>query len=345
MGKPKGRRNNKTLEKLAAAAPNTAVQGGQTTRTGSPGPIQASQSEVQLPSPVGHIGNLAGFSPHLSGPFYPGVVAENISTQPLARDSWPVNDPHKYLPTPPAAAVTTNEIVSSNEEESFESFEVNWTDPEWQRLLAGNDLERELPSEPPTDSNFSNTSPAPNHTGEEQNELITCTCLGSLTGHLCHLNRMERQQNIICLDMTLAKTTKVLACADSVLACHFCRLDCKVLLLVITVLQTVLNWIRVEYSHDSGVRDLPTILFGNWQVPKTDGHLIKNLLTSRILANSDSVVNILRLRIEEIALHSGKKRLNYQFMDAESLQQTLQRLMVSLRELSECVKPLDAGQK
>jgi hypothetical protein len=73
-------------------------------------------------------------------------------------------------------------------------------------------------------------------------------------------------------------------------------------------------------------------------VPEADGDLIKHLLTGRFIAMSDSVISTLRLRMDEITLKANKQNMSSRFMDAEFLQQTLQRLTSSLRELAEHVK-------
>jgi hypothetical protein len=181
------------------------------------------------------------------------------------------------------------------------------------------------------------TGRSPKSSSNER-EDVSCSCLKRLADHLCHLNTIERRQDIICLDTTLSKTHTTLSCVDGVLECNHCRLDSKVVLLIMTVLQTALNWLNVEYRHKTYARQLPAIYFGSWRVPEADGALIKNLLTNQILAASDSVVSTLRLRMDEITLKASKQNMSSRFMDAEFLQQTLQRLTSSLRELAEYVK-------
>lgn len=221
------------------------------------------------------------------------------------------------------------------------NLEVDWTDPDWQTLLMGGGHARRPQKEAATDSDSDDLAPA---ACPEQSERTNCTCLRRLTSLLCDLNYIERQQDgIICMGKTLDRSTKVLACTDKVLSCHSCRYNCKVLLFTVTVLQTVLNWIRVDHIRATGGRGLPAILFGNWQVPETDAHLIKRLLTSRILVTGDALVHRLRLRVDEIVVHSGKSGLNYQSMDIESLQQGLLRLNTLLRELTGRIQPLDAN--
>lgn len=174
------------------------------------------------------------------------------------------------------------------------------------------------------------------------------SCFRRLTKHLGNLNNMERRCNLICLDDTLSNADVVMGCAQRVLDCHFCRLDSKVLLLLMTVLQTVLNWVRVEYTSNQqrkSPRDPPAIFVGNWKVPEADGHRIKGLLTRRILTTCEFVVKVLHLRLDEIALDASRENLVYHSMDAESLQHTLQRLSTSLKEVMHITKaPLPDGE-
>jgi hypothetical protein len=165
-----------------------------------------------------------------------------------------------------------------------------------------------------------------------------CVCLKKLTDHLCHLNVIERKQSIISLDTMLSETHMTLKCAETVLECHLCRLDSKVMLLIMTLLQTVLNWVLVEHQQKENRPDLPPIHFGRWRVSTANGHLIKDLLTSRIVATSDSVISTLRLRIDEITLKARRDNMRYGFMDSESLQETLRRLTGSVRKLGGCIQ-------
>lgn len=235
-------------------------------------------------------------------------------------------------------------------------FYTNSTDVDWGRLATSTGAGRppcpgptqgELdPVYPELSGEASPRSQQKSHIGEEENtkeHICTFNCFRRLSNHLGNLNTMERQPNIICLEVTLSNADIVMGCAQSVLECYFCRLDSKALLLLMTVLQTVLNWLRVEYTSSQQrqpLQNIPAIFFGRWKVPEADGHLIKGLLIRRILTTCGSVVKVLRLRLDEIVLVASRGNLTYQLMDAESLQHTLQRLTSSLKQLMELVKAL-----
>ncbi|KAK4200397.1 hypothetical protein QBC40DRAFT_254172 [Triangularia verruculosa] len=216
-----------------------------------------------------------------------------------------------------------------------------------------------------------------NHPETKSKNNGTCQCLKQLTDHLCHLNDIERklQQDPIRLDTTLSETDATIDCGENALDCHHCRLDSKVILLIMTLLQTVLNWVTVEYkqqplagsSHDHHhhhmmrrskpssssssspssqgatmtTKRLPPVTVGSWKIPNPDAQLVVLLLTNRVLTGADAVVSTLRLRMDEISLKASKQgnsmRNCYKYMDAEVLQQALQRLTGSLRELEEVV--------
>jgi len=164
-----------------------------------------------------------------------------------------------------------------------------------------------------------------------------CQCLKILTDHLCYLNTLERQQQqqfqennssrpIISVDVALNETDATLRKISSILDCLICRLDSKVLLLVLTVSQTVVNWIKISYyRHDSPnsnqqpqnqgpgrdgdgdgdphvrVNVHVSVSVGAWQLSEADGNMLKLVLTSRVLASAASLANVLRLRIEDVA--------------------------------------------
>lgn len=162
---------------------------------------------------------------------------------------------------------------------------------------------------------------------------VECTCLKQLTHQLCLLNAVERDHRVISLDMILSKTNWVLSCSQNVLECPSCRLDSKAVLLVMMLLQMVFNWAKAEYSQNVQPRQHPAIYFGNWKVSEEDGELVRRLLSKRTLTISNTVVNIVRLRIDEICVTS-KHESKYQTMDVSSLRPTLQQLTVSLAELA-----------
>lgn len=210
-----------------------------------------------------------------------------------------------------------------------------WVEQDWQRLLGFSEMPSSTSAE--VRSSKDSTSVSTCMTVVDSSEPV-CTCFKGLTEHLHQLNVTERQQSVICLDMTFARTDTVLHFAQVVLSCHFCRLDSKVLLLVMTIVQTVLNWVKVVTGGKGPSRDLPPIHFGEWKVPETDGHLIKEVLTSRILTSSINVVKTLCLKMRDFADEAGKQGLSYQVMDSESLEQMLRRLRKSLQDLADSVQ-------
>lgn len=250
---------------------------------------------------------------------------------------------------------TNNDYSAPHVEGQFAiDFEENWIDADWARLGAGTEAERQphsglthggldhvYPEGGGDPKSCAQPGPQVDEEGNRKGHTCTFNCFPRLIEHLSNLKIIERQpKNIIDLEVTLSKADIVLGCAQRILGCYSCRLDSKVLLLLMTVLQTVLNWVRVEYTMKESSQNPPAILFGNWKVPEADGHLIKGVLTRRILATYESVIKVLRLRMDEIALIASRENLTYQLMDAESLQHALQRLTTSLKQLIELTKTL-----
>jgi len=204
---------------------------------------------------------------------------------------------------------------------------------------------------------------------------LSCPCLKTLTAHLCHLNNLEHQsQGQIQIDTALRETDGTLACVQGVLNCDSCHPDSTVLLLLAKVLQTVMNWIQIEYQQQQrqhqpkcNNRDLkntiprcsfpqdtlidgpqaPTlpppatvVQVGTWKVPEADQVLVKNILTSRVLASSSSVLVTMRLRADKMALEVAASAHSpvYHALNVEPVQQMLQRLAVTMQELGQHVK-------
>ncbi|KAI0446144.1 hypothetical protein F4803DRAFT_505783 [Xylaria telfairii] len=185
-------------------------------------------------------------------------------------------------------------------------------------------------------------------TGTATDELQFCSCLERLAANLCHLNSLEhRSKGPIQIDTALREADATLKCADGTLECKSCRPDSKVLLLVVTVLQMVMNWIQIHYQqgkHQLSGQILssatectgpppPRVQIGSWKVSEADGNLIKVILTSRILASSSRTLATLRLCADEFALVAPV----YQILDVESLRHMLQKLATSVQELGRYV--------
>jgi hypothetical protein len=187
--------------------------------------------------------------------------------------------------------------------------------------------------------------------GLYEQDALSCICLEMLMDYLCHLNTLERLRSPICVDTALSKADGTLVCVAGAIACNVCRLNSKVLLQVAALLQTVLNWIMFECQqqqqgckrYDDRV-DVP-IHVGRWKISDADSKLVMGVLIKRIVTSSISVVDVLRLRVEEFALTITARKLTYQYMDLEPLQQALQRLHASLEELIRHVGPLVSERK
>lgn len=294
------------------------------------------------------------------------IGADYVSTQnffcPLADESCGNHtDARPAQQNRVSTATDANESSLHVEEQFVMDFYANSTDAEWERVITGSGTEKQPRPGPAHDGlghvypevggepkSSSQQKSQVDEEGNQNGQNCTFNCFRRLTNHLGNLNTMERQPNIICLEVTLSNADKVMGCAQRVLGCYSCRLDSKVLLLLMTVLQTVLNWVRVEYASTQqrkSPRDLPAIFFGSWKVPEADGHLIKGVLTRRILATCESIVEVLRLRLDKISIDASRENLTYQLMDSESLQHTLQRLTSSLKQLMELIEALSQEGK
>ncbi|KUI71286.1 Thiamine repressible genes regulatory protein thi5 [Cytospora mali] len=331
LGKPKGSRNKKTL---AASRPdlhrNPASEPGP---SGQPMPLH----EVNLRG----LAARPHFEPnHIPGTYHPDMGHRLSYSSLIAKDMWSaVSDPQGFHNDPDISA---DEALTGD-------FGASWVDMELQRMLDAVPGEKSTPS-PFTDVGLDAMPPSANDRSCSPTLVFqpvskvsdqACDCFKQLTDQLHDLNITERQQTIISSETTLQKSHVVLVCIEGILTCQHCRLDSKILLLVMTVLQTVLNWICVGYKeHRSKAREIPAIYFGAWKVPDADGHHIQGLLTSRVLAGLQSIVDIIRLRMDEIALGASRTKGMYQYMDVESLRHALQRLVASLGEAAGLAKPL-----
>ncbi|KAI0392630.1 hypothetical protein F5Y17DRAFT_351669 [Xylariaceae sp. FL0594] len=199
-----------------------------------------------------------------------------------------------------------------------------------------------------------------------------CPCLKTLITQLCHLDNLETQsKGQIQIDTALRETDGTIGCARRVLNCDSCHPDSKVLLLLAKVLQTVMNWIQMEYQQppksynnnrdlkntiprcsflQDRLRDGPqaprpsppaiVVQVGAWKVPEEDQVLVKDILTNRVLARSSSVLAALRLRADEMALEvaASADSTVYHTLNVEPVQQMLQRLAVTIQGLGQHFK-------
>ncbi|KAL6691426.1 hypothetical protein J3F84DRAFT_162452 [Trichoderma pleuroticola] len=91
------------------------------------------------------------------------------------------------------------------------------------------------------------------HTRGEQrgtvSPLSNCICLKMLTGMQCSLSGIERRQGNRRLDIILSMATMILDCSSRALACDPCLLDSQVLFLIMVLLQTVFNWAIINCNN------------------------------------------------------------------------------------------------
>lgn len=105
-----------------------------------------------------------------------------------------------------------------------------------------------------------------------------------------------------------------------------------------TMLQTLFNWTRVDYLQQYHIRQLsPPVYFGHWKISEEDSRQVKLLLTKRALVSSRSIVNMLRLRMDEIQL-LGQRQMRYQYMDTDNMQNAIDRLASSLTDIEQLVQ-------
>ncbi|ORY60123.1 uncharacterized protein BCR38DRAFT_54247 [Pseudomassariella vexata] len=303
MGKPRGRRNHKTLHALAASASRGSPQSGMFRGSSTPS-IPPSQKD-----------HLVSLNPQCTGPISEDNVREKLGIK--GRELW---DPSENFPihSPPLSTINARD-------ELLGSMDVDWTSSEWQ-YLSEFDLGFYMA---PSLSNDAGVSCLPRITEQAQISPSDC-CLSKLTDHICQLDHMERQQSMHCVDATFDKAMQVSACIQNALACHFCRLNSKVLLLSMIVLETVLNWISFESVHIPEKRHPPVVNIGKWTLPDSYGCLVITFLTARILDNIETVVKGLGTRIDEFSL---EKQIHYQSMDMEAIKQSWLRLEASMKKL------------
>lgn len=165
-----------------------------------------------------------------------------------------------------------------------------------------------------------------------------CGCLRILTNKLCALNEVERKSDHLRLDTTLSKGSAVLTCSATALACPLCLLDSKVILLVMTLLQTIINWARDGCGSSTAPQDSPPVVFGEWPVSREDGNAVRAVLITRVMTRTATTLDVLRQRIRDFAAVAKQQKLAYQAMEAEALQATLQRVIHSMSEVTQMIK-------
>jgi hypothetical protein len=171
-----------------------------------------------------------------------------------------------------------------------------------------------------------------------------CRCLRMLADQFSHPSSVERRQENPRIDTTFFKMSVILDCSTAALNCPLCVCNSKVLLLVMTLLQTVFGWAKLSFQRVAQTQRLPTISFGDWEVSAEEGSAIQALPGSRVLTKSASTVDILLGRVGEITEASGGGAggaMSYQVMDAEVLQTTLQRLTQTFRDVLQLAKAVD----
>ncbi|KAL7941875.1 hypothetical protein V8C42DRAFT_333958, partial [Trichoderma barbatum] len=166
-------------------------------------------------------------------------------------------------------------------------------------------------------------------------EGSNCICLKMLTGMQCSLSGIERRRGIRHLDIILSMATMILDCSGRALACNSCLLDAQVLLLIIILLQTVFNWAIVNCNNAKSheAHQPPPIKFGTWNVSEEEGRAVKIFLVNRIIAKTGSTIGMIHQRIDEISSLEDQSEWRYQPIDSQILHVTLKRVIDALAEV------------
>lgn len=181
---------------------------------------------------------------------------------------------------------------------------------------------------------FNNTPAPPSLPSPDELWGPSCTCLTRLTDQLCHLNTVERKQARVSVDIMIWQARLVLKCCEEILDCDNCRLDSKVLLMCMTVLQTIFNWASVQCHPDKEQCPAVSTYFGRFSLSEDESNIVKLLLISRVLARSKSTIKALCARVEQMIV-ANRQQLQTRFMDVDSLQHSTRRLVQSYSTLSQ----------
>ncbi|KAL7933871.1 hypothetical protein V8C35DRAFT_302636 [Trichoderma chlorosporum] len=160
-----------------------------------------------------------------------------------------------------------------------------------------------------------------------------CTCLKTLTTLQCSLKGIEREQGHRSLDAILSMATMIIDCSNRALSCDLCLLDDQILLLILVLLQTVFNWalLNCDKAKSIEAHKPPSTTFGTWSLSEDESTAIKTLLVNRIMAKSWSIINIIHQRIDRISSTEAESR--YQTMDSQMLCSMSKRLLDALTEV------------
>ncbi|KUI70474.1 hypothetical protein VM1G_06145 [Cytospora mali] len=267
-----------------------------------------------------------------------GLIHPALITPPLDQDIWDMIQGETSSARPDAS-------VDGNDT-AFQPYQHSRSTSRTTAHAAALHPDGDLPSPPPQQEIprfVDSTNPIlslSSLSSSKSKEGSTCPCLKTLTDHLCQLNILERRNAFTRLDITLSRTREVLLCSEDVLACHFCRLDTRLMVLLARLLQTVFTWAKVGYHHQGAMQDqsLLPVYLGEWKVAEEDGRLVKAILTGRLLSGGNSLISALRVRLDEVVQVARRQNIKYQVLHVDELQHTLQRLTGLLRELSQYVR-------
>ncbi|KAL8756520.1 MAG: hypothetical protein Q9199_002884 [Rusavskia elegans] len=132
-------------------------------------------------------------------------------------------------------------------------------------------------------------------------QSLPCSCLRKYTDVLCQLQTIEKRQLPVETDTLLTCTNLVISMTERQTKCAECHHDARVLMQLVMVYQTILTWVQGLYESNSSCQDQHMTL-GRHELTKEERRYIRVALVVRVLKCNTATLRSITSRTSNAAL-------------------------------------------
>ena len=170
---------------------------------------------------------------------------------------------------------------------------------------------------------------------------MPCQCLCKYAKVICQLQGIEIRQSPVKADTLFSCTNLVLNAAEAQYRCVQCTHDSRVLIQLVTIIQTIFSWIKdqCQLPLDSGAKMKGSL--GQHRLTEEELGFVKTALMSMTMGRIQRVIKVMVSRVEQMNVRSRRKDQSRGNMEADikNLQHWIRALVQTSSELTKILGP------
>ncbi|KAF2801058.1 hypothetical protein K505DRAFT_355138 [Melanomma pulvis-pyrius CBS 109.77] len=138
-----------------------------------------------------------------------------------------------------------------------------------------------------------------------------CNCLQQQANHLCQLRDFEKRTDRLRLDNLMNLSNTVLQALEQSYKCHYCINDSQVLQITSMIFRVLLRWIAAMCQRSENI----DIQFGTYNLTGDDSTWMNTLMLSRLLSKCKVNVELFKRRVDIAFSSRGSQNLDHRYLE------------------------------